>query len=209
MSKKGVNSKLDKFLTLGPEDGSESVGSEGTSGSEDEAEQQEKQPRKKPALSLEDLEKAGYKSGPSVLFVKPPAEQEPQDWNWSNGKAAKGQEDEDDHQDRAATREAVTRGLEESAAMAVKAMGHAARMREAARQEREEVKQERMAAADKGKPLSFNQKASAAPRGATGARQHCRIEKRKRDAGQTSRAKNYVEESKRQAREYGVYSGFD
>lgn len=37
----------------------------------------------------------------------------------------------------------------------------------------------------------------------------CMQEKRKRDAGQQSREKNYVEESKRQAREFGVFSGFD
>ncbi|KAL9239689.1 hypothetical protein vseg_013988 [Gypsophila vaccaria] len=34
-------------------------------------------------------------------------------------------------------------------------------------------------------------------------------EKRKRDLGQTSRAKNYVEEEKRMLRDSGVYSGFD
>lgn len=34
-------------------------------------------------------------------------------------------------------------------------------------------------------------------------------EKRKRDLGQTSRGKNYVEEEKRMLRESGVYSGFD
>ncbi|CAK9147024.1 unnamed protein product [Ilex paraguariensis] len=34
-------------------------------------------------------------------------------------------------------------------------------------------------------------------------------EKRKRDLGQASRGKNYVEEEKRQLRESGIYSGFD
>ncbi|XP_021744531.1 uncharacterized protein LOC110710520 isoform X2 [Chenopodium quinoa] len=34
-------------------------------------------------------------------------------------------------------------------------------------------------------------------------------EKRKRDLGQTSRGKNYVEEEKRMLRDSGVYSGFD
>ena len=34
-------------------------------------------------------------------------------------------------------------------------------------------------------------------------------EKRKRDLGQTSRGKNYVEEEKRLLRDSGVYSGFD
>lgn len=34
-------------------------------------------------------------------------------------------------------------------------------------------------------------------------------EKRKRDLGQASRGKNYVEEEKRQLRDSGIYSGFD
>lgn len=34
-------------------------------------------------------------------------------------------------------------------------------------------------------------------------------EKRKRDLGQVSRGKNYIEEEKRLLRESGVYSGFD
>ena len=34
-------------------------------------------------------------------------------------------------------------------------------------------------------------------------------EKRKRDMGQAKKAKNYVEDEKRVARNYGMYSGFD
>jgi hypothetical protein len=34
-------------------------------------------------------------------------------------------------------------------------------------------------------------------------------EKRKRDEGKASRGKNYVEEEKRRAREFGIVSGFD
>lgn len=34
-------------------------------------------------------------------------------------------------------------------------------------------------------------------------------EKRKRDVGQAKSAKNYVEEEKRLARNFGMYSGFD
>jgi hypothetical protein len=34
-------------------------------------------------------------------------------------------------------------------------------------------------------------------------------EKRKRDTGKQSRGKNYVEEEKRRARDFGHYSGFD
>lgn len=39
---------------------------------------------------------------------------------------------------------------------------------------------------------------------------HVRLqEKKKRDAGQQSRGKSTVEEEKRIARQFGVYSGFD
>ncbi len=34
-------------------------------------------------------------------------------------------------------------------------------------------------------------------------------EKRKRDAGQQNKGKNYIEEEKRKARDFGIYSGFD
>ena len=37
----------------------------------------------------------------------------------------------------------------------------------------------------------------------------CLQEKRKRDMGQAKSAKNYVEEEKRLARNFGMYSGFD
>lgn len=37
----------------------------------------------------------------------------------------------------------------------------------------------------------------------------CVQEKRKRDVGQAKSAKNYVEEEKRLARNFGMYSGFD
>lgn len=48
----------------------------------------------------------------------------------------------------------------------------------------------------------------------TGGPKHCLFqmlvqEKRKRDAGQAKSAKNYVEEEKRLARNFGMYSGFD
>lgn len=58
--------------------------------------------------------------------------------------------------------------------------------------QRDSMKRQREAAIEEGKALSFAQK-----------------EKRKRDAGQASRAKNYVEEEKRQLRESGIYSNFD
>lgn len=37
---------------------------------------------KKAAISLEDLQRAGYSSGPSVLLMKAPQEQQEQQWNW-------------------------------------------------------------------------------------------------------------------------------
>ncbi len=72
-------------------------------------------------------------------------------------------------QDRERTRAAATTAAEEGAFYAVKTMEHAARAREEAKAERERLAAE--------KKLTWNQK-----------------EKRKRDAGQASRAKNYVEE---------------
>ncbi|KAG2493504.1 hypothetical protein HYH03_008320 [Edaphochlamys debaryana] len=180
--------KKDKFgLLLGDEDSESKDGSgsgEGESSEpEAEAEEQQVPKKKKVELSLEDLERAGYKSGPSVLLVKPPVDEGPSDWTWGKGRP-KGQKD-DEGDDRAATRDAVA-GVNAAAEAAVKAMAHAAELREAAKAERLE------AAAERNKPLSFNQK-----------------EKRKRDTGQASRGKSYVEESKRQARDFGVYSGFD
>lgn len=138
--------------------------------------------RPKKVLTMEDLERAGYQSGPSVLFMKPQQAEGQTDWNWSNGREKK--QDEDEEGDREATRTAVTTGVEESAEYAMKAMAHAAKLREDARAEKERLAQE--------KRLSFNQK-----------------EKRKRDEGKQARDKSTVEESKRQAREFGIYSGFD
>ncbi|GLC39229.1 hypothetical protein PLESTB_000394200 [Pleodorina starrii] len=193
MSKHTVKPKSDKFMGLPLGDADESDSDTDAPSSSGSDQEDVKVPKKKPALSVEDLERAGYKSGPSVLLVKPPAEQEPQNWNWSSGRAAKQQEGDDDGEDRAATREAVTKAVEESALHSIKAMQHAARLREEARQERLEARQQQAErSGPKDKALSYNQK-----------------EKRKRDAGQSSRGKNYVEESKRQAREFGIYSGFD
>ncbi|GLI64954.1 hypothetical protein VaNZ11_008359 [Volvox africanus] len=189
MSKVPAKPKPDKFMGMPLGDTGEVDSDSESSNNSSSDEEDLKLPKKKPILSLEDLERAGYKSGPSVIHIKAQSESEPQNWNWSNGRSAKAQEDGDDGETRAATREAVTKAMEESALHSVKAMEHAAKLQEEARLERLEAKQARAA---KDKLLSFNQK-----------------EKRKRDAGQTSRGKNYVEESKRQARAFGVYSGFD
>jgi hypothetical protein len=54
-----------------------------SSGSED-AEQEAQQPAKKQKtdISLKDLQRQGYSSGPSVLYMKPPEEDGQQSWNW-------------------------------------------------------------------------------------------------------------------------------
>ena len=47
-------------------------------------------------VRLEDLEKAGYQSGPSVLHIRAPAREEPEcSWAWADGAAAKEQETTD------------------------------------------------------------------------------------------------------------------
>lgn len=87
-------------------------------------------------------------------------------------------------QERRQTHEAATVASEEGARLALKAAEHAAKLREEALKEREELKAK--------KNLSWSQK-----------------EKKKRDGGQQSRGKSTVEEEKRIARQFGVYSGFD
>jgi hypothetical protein len=56
-----------------------------SSESEDAADEQlPQQPAKKQKtdVSLEDLQKQGYSSGPSVLYMKPPEEDGQQNWSW-------------------------------------------------------------------------------------------------------------------------------
>jgi hypothetical protein len=75
-------------------------------------------------------------------------------------------------------------GVEGSMDFSMKAMKQVEALREEARAERARLAAE--------KKLTFQQK-----------------EKRKRDAGQASRGKNFVEEEKRLQRQYKMYSGFD
>eukprot|EP00879_Flechtneria_rotunda_P011214 GHRR01011712.1.p1 GENE.GHRR01011712.1~~GHRR01011712.1.p1 ORF type:complete len:194 (+),score=66.66 GHRR01011712.1:247-828(+) len=168
-------------------DGSSSDGDDSRTDGADEAGQQQQMLAKKhkAEITIEDLQKQGYQSGPSVLFMKPPDGPLEQNWNWSNGKAEKAREgSEETYEERTRTHEAATSAAEESARLAMKAAEHAAKLRQQAKQEQQELA--------KQKKLSFNQK-----------------EKRKRDAGMQSRGKSTVEEEKRVARQYGVYSGFD
>lgn len=55
-----------------------------SSGSEDARDEPQQQPAKKQKtdISLEDLQKQGYNSGPSVLYMKPPEEEGQQNWAW-------------------------------------------------------------------------------------------------------------------------------
>lgn len=61
------------------DDGSDETSS---SASEEQQEAPQHQPTKKQKISLEDLQKQGYNSGPSVLYMKPPEEEGQQNWSW-------------------------------------------------------------------------------------------------------------------------------
>lgn len=66
-------------------------------------------------LALQDLMNKGYKSGPSVMGVKPPKEEDPPDWSWSSGTKQKALEGEETMEERRATHTAATTGVETSA----------------------------------------------------------------------------------------------
>uniref|UniRef100_A0A7S0RPI0 Uncharacterized protein n=1 Tax=Chlamydomonas leiostraca TaxID=1034604 RepID=A0A7S0RPI0_9CHLO len=157
-------------------------GSDSESEEQEQEEQQTKKPKKE--ITVEDLQRVGFKGGPSVLHMKAPQDQGPQNWNWSDGRQLKNKEEEETLEERRQTQERATVGVEQTAMFAQAALTHAERMREEKRLEKE--------LKEKEKRLSFNQK-----------------EKRKRDSGQQARGKNYVEEEKRLARSVGVYTGFD
>lgn len=53
-----------------------------SSSSEGEEEQQQPAKKQRTDISLEDLQKQGYNSGPSVLYMKPPEEEGQQNWAW-------------------------------------------------------------------------------------------------------------------------------
>lgn len=74
---------------LGDVSGSESDASTSGSDGEDEgagdappASKRAKPAAPQPEITVEDLERAGYRSGPSVLYMKTPQDEEPQDWSW-------------------------------------------------------------------------------------------------------------------------------
>jgi hypothetical protein len=179
-------SRLDALAGLPSDSDDDSSGGASGSDGDDAHAAAAAQPAAKKAktLTIEDLQRAGYREGPSVLFIKPPADEGPLGLSVSDGRSHKRDEGEDTAEERRATAHAASRGAEEAAAYAAAAVAHAERLRAEARAEKEKLV--------KDKRLSFNQK-----------------EKRKREAGMASSGANYVEEEKRIARQFGHYSGFD
>ncbi|CAG9463482.1 unnamed protein product [Pedinophyceae sp. YPF-701] len=186
-------SALDAVLgDISDSDDSSSGASAGGSARKDEsgarspAEDEAPAPKRKKLTDVkaEDLMKHGYKTGPSVLFMK---DKQDIDYNfaWGDGRDERAQgEPEEDFFDRERTRVAANEAAAQSADLALRTIAHAAKLREQAREEKQ--------ARRGGKEASVNQK-----------------EKRKRNLGQQGSGKNYVEEEKRVAREFGMYSGFD
>lgn len=136
----------------------------------------------KKGLDYEALSRHGYTGGLSIMNVPAPvAEAGEQDWSWSHGNnKRKGGEGEVG--ESIEHRERTREAVSEVAEVAAtKAM---AAYNFAKKQKTDAIAEQRA--------LSFSQK-----------------EKRKREMGQASRGKNYVEEEKRLLRDQGVYSGFD
>eukprot|EP00252_Welwitschia_mirabilis_P017957 TRINITY_DN40089_c0_g1_i1.p1 TRINITY_DN40089_c0_g1~~TRINITY_DN40089_c0_g1_i1.p1 ORF type:complete len:193 (+),score=51.57 TRINITY_DN40089_c0_g1_i1:144-722(+) len=136
---------------------------------------------RKSGIDFDALKRYGYSGGPSVLNVPPPKQKEPieQDWSWSTGNRKRTEEAEEETYEE---RQKTRHAVLEGAALsAAQAIA-----------ERNLVTQQRREIANEQRRLSFSRK-----------------EKRKRDLGQASRGKNYVEEEKRLLRDQGIYSGFD
>lgn len=132
-------------------------------------------------LDYEALSRHGYSGGLSIMNVPAPTQDAgDQDWSWSSGKRKGGGNDE--QQESIEHRERTREAIGEEAELAAARAVAAYNFTK---------KQKRDAIAEQ-KAVSFAQK-----------------EKRKREMGQASRGKNYVEEEKRLLRDSGVYSGFD
>lgn len=73
----------------------EICGGESSDGSEN-SEEDDEPPSKKPAgiskVTVEALERAGYKAGPSVMHVPEQKTKEPESWQWGKGEARKTRE---------------------------------------------------------------------------------------------------------------------
>jgi hypothetical protein len=137
----------------------------------------------KATVDFESLQRAGYRGGPSVLYVPDRSQQtaEP-DWAWGQGE--RGEEQPASVSARAALTHAVGDGLNEALEQQMLAAQHAARLREEAREEAVLRRSEDAAKARKEK-LTFNQR-----------------EKRKRDRGQAVGEQNFVEQEKRIQRQF-------
>ena len=141
-----------------------------------------------PVLSSTDI--ASPHSGPSVLFVPERKPEAVQDWNWSRGARHARDTGGGSAEEHEALQHAAGAGVTEAIERQLAAAEHAKRLREAAI--REELEARQQSAAKEREKLSFNQR-----------------EKRKRERGQQSTGRNFVEEEKRLQRAYGQYSGFD
>lgn len=140
--------------------------------------------QKKVQVDSAALERAGYKAGPSVLHVPEQRTRADEVWEYAAERKTSVLDHSPTPEERAELREKSDVGVREDVAYYKKCMQQAARMKEDKAREKEDKA--------KRKQLSFKEK-----------------EKRKRDAGMQSSAKNYVEEEKRIAREHGCYTGFD
>eukprot|EP00884_Botryococcus_braunii_P003548 jgi/Botrbrau1/13194/Bobra.0351s0007.1 len=160
--------------------------SEDSEESELEAPERPTLKKRKPAQAAvpdpDTLQEMGFQT-PSVLLIPEKPDVVEPNWEWNKGSRSQAGETET-LEEREETRRAATTGVLESAEIANKAQARAALLKQEAYEERQRIAQE--------KRLTFQQK-----------------EKRKREVGQAKSAKNYVEEEKRIARNFGVYSGFD
>ena len=73
---------LEAGLSDQGDDSSSSSSSAGGEDLEDTTDAGTSAKRPKKVLTVEDLERAGYQSGPSVLFMKPQQAEGQTDWNW-------------------------------------------------------------------------------------------------------------------------------
>mmetsp|Transcript_31683 Transcript_31683/g.69246 ORF Transcript_31683/g.69246 Transcript_31683/m.69246 type:complete len:169 (-) Transcript_31683:323-829(-) len=154
---------------------SELSGSDGDEDSDEEEDTKVIEPKKPKQMDFETLSQFGYKSGPSVLLVPDSAGAE-QNYNWSSGRQAK--EESNDAQETAEERERTRTAMQLTDNMIEQAIRSKEQNRLLAEQEYKERKAK----------MSFNQR-----------------EKRKRDAGQATSGKNFVEEEKRILRQSSGY----
>eukprot|EP00249_Psilotum_nudum_P011608 c23272_g1_i1 orf=280-822(+) len=135
---------------------------------------------RKAVIDFEALSRHGYSGSPSVLYVPPPRSSEAGEQDWS---WSSGRQNVDNEEEESIEQHEQTRRAANDAAVLAATRAIA---------EHDYAKMQKRAAAIEQKNLSYARK-----------------EKRKRDFGQSSRGKNYVEEEKRLLRDQGIYSGFD